>query len=142
MRNTTRLGSRASHGDAVLQRQTAGVFEVRLVERDHHVRRHRRDEGVELARAGAQVPVGLLGLAMNTMRVRGVMARAMAARSWPSGMGESAGNAAAPTPVAPVAWTAIGYTANAVLRVHGFEARLQEGFGEQHQQRRWSRCPA
>ena len=41
----------------------------------------RRDERVQLARAGTQVPVGLLGLAMNTRRVRGVMARAMASRS-------------------------------------------------------------
>ena len=63
--------------------------------------------------AGTHVPVGLLGLATNTMRVRGVMARAIADRSCPSGMEESGGFAGTATPVAPVACTAFGYTANA-----------------------------
>ncbi|MDF3020409.1 MAG: hypothetical protein K0Q92_1712 [Steroidobacteraceae bacterium] len=57
---------------------------------------------------GTQVPVGLLGLAMNTRRVRGVMARSMAARSWPNGIGESAGVAGVTTPTAPTAWMAMG----------------------------------
>ena len=40
-----------------------------------------------LSAAGvAQVPVGLFGLAMNTSRVEGVIAAAIAARSWPSGI--------------------------------------------------------
>ena len=87
------------------------------------------------AGAGTQVPVGLLGLAMNTMRVRGVMARAIASRSWPSGIGGL-----------PAAFAAVTTRRGAgrlhgdrihrerVLRVDGFEAGLQEGFGQQHQQ--------
>ena len=71
---------------------------------------------------------------MNTMRVRGVMARAIASRSWPSGMAEL---------------SRIGRRHHAgragglhgdrihrerVLRIDGFETGLQEGFRQQHQQ--------
>ena len=83
--------------------------------------------------APTQVPVGLLGLATNTTRVRSLMARAMAARSWPSGMGESAGSAGTATPVAPVAWTAMGYTAKAYCEYTASRPGCEEGFGQQHQ---------
>ena len=58
--------------------------------------------------AGIQVPVGLFGFATNTTRVAALIARAIAARSWPSGMLESGPSAGTATPVAPVAWTAMG----------------------------------
>src|SRR4051812_14118888 len=60
-----------------------------------------------MADGGSQVPVGLLGLAMNTTRVDGVIAAAIARRSWPR---FSAGTS---MPIAPRACVASGYTANA-----------------------------
>ncbi len=86
------------------------------------------------AGAGTQVPVGLLGLAMNTMRVRGVMARAMASRSWPSGMADPGGFAACHHPGRAGGLDGDRIHRERVLRVDGFEAGLQEGFGQQHQQ--------